>query len=164
VLPEYLRNAATESGAVIDYRDWQVPLGRRFRALKLWFVLRWYGAEGLRAHVRLGIEHAAWFAEQVRADGRFEVVAPYPFSLVCFRLRDASAADGEPLDLDETNAELLRRINATGRAYLTHTRVGGHYTLRFAIGSPLTGAEHVAATWRLIADAASDVAGPKAPD
>ena len=70
VLPEYLRNAATESGAVIDYRDWQVPLGRRFRALKLWFVLRWYGAEGLRAHIRAGVALAAEFAGWVRADDR----------------------------------------------------------------------------------------------
>src|SRR5690606_28752710 len=85
VLPEYLRDAA--SGAVIDYRDWQVPLGRRFRALKLWFVLRWYGAEGLRAHVRAAVAAAARFADLVRDDGRFEVVAPHPFSLVCFRLR-----------------------------------------------------------------------------
>jgi aromatic-L-amino-acid/L-tryptophan decarboxylase len=156
VLPEYLRNAATESGAVIDYRDWQVPLGRRFRALKLWFVLRWYGAEGLRAHVRTGIEQAAWFAEQVRADERFEVVVRHPFALVCFRLSKASAAVA-PADLDEANAELLSRVNATGRAYLTHTRVGGRYALRFAVGSPLTGRAHVAAVWRLIADAATDL-------
>ncbi|HEX2774616.1 MAG TPA: pyridoxal-dependent decarboxylase [Micromonosporaceae bacterium] len=167
VLPEYLRNAATESGAVIDYRDWQVPLGRRFRALKLWFVLRWYGGEGLRAHVRSGIQHTAWFADQVRVDGRFDVVAPHPFSLVCFRLRQRAAKVGAAVDLDEANAELLRRVNGTGRAYLTHTRVGGHYTLRFAVGSPLTGPEHVAATWRLIADAATDLVGPgvaTAPD
>ena len=87
VLPEFLRNTATESGAVVDYRDWQVPLGRRFRALKLWAVLRWYGAEGLRAHIRTHVELAAWFAGQVRADPRFEVVAPHPLALVCFRLR-----------------------------------------------------------------------------
>src|SRR4029453_1488434 len=88
VLPDFLRNAATESGPVIDYRDWQVPLGRRFRALKLWFVLRWYGAEGLRAHIRSGVALAQEFAAWVRADPRFEVVGPHPFSLVCFRLRE----------------------------------------------------------------------------
>jgi aromatic-L-amino-acid decarboxylase len=145
VLPEFLRNAATESGAVIDYRDWQVPLGRRFRALKLWFVLRWYGAEGLRAHVRSGVDLAAQFAGWVRADERFEVVAPHPFSLVCFRLRAG----------DEASADLLARVNATGRVFLTHTRVNGHYTLRLAIGSPLTRDQHVAAAWKLIADTAS---------
>jgi len=161
VLPEYLRNAATESGAVIDYRDWQVPLGRRFRALKLWFVLRWYGAHGLQAHVRSGIQQAAWFAEQVCDDGRFEVVAPHPFSLVCFRLREGAGVAAR--DLDAVNADLLARVNATGRAYLTHTRAGGRYTLRLAVGSPLTGPEHVAATWKLLAAAATELLGGGRP-
>jgi aromatic-L-amino-acid decarboxylase len=140
VLPEYLRNAASESGEVIDYRDWQVPLGRRFRALKLWFVLRWYGAEGLRAHVRGGVAAAQEFAGWVRGDGRFEVMAPHPFGLVCFRL---AGSDGR-------NAELLRRVNAAGAVYLTHTRVGGAYTLRLAVGSPRTERRHVAAAWELL--------------
>jgi aromatic-L-amino-acid/L-tryptophan decarboxylase len=143
VLPEFLRNAATESGAVIDYRDWQVPLGRRFRALKLWFVLRWYGVEGLRAHIRSGVALADRFASWVAADERFELVAPHPFSLVCFRLRGP----------DEPNEELLRRVNATGQVYLTHTRVGGRYVLRLAVGSPWTEERHVAAAWQLITDA-----------
>lgn len=147
VLPEYLRNAATASGAVVDYRDWQVPLGRRFRALKLWFTLRWYGAEGLRAHVRSGVELAAWFADQVREDGRFEVVAPHPFSLVCFRL-DAP---------DEVNEGLLTRLNASGRVFLTHTRVADRFALRLAVGSPHTGPEHVAAAWDLVRDTASEL-------
>lgn len=158
MLPEYLRNAATESGAVIDYRDWQIPLGRRFRALKLWFVLRWYGAQGLRAHVRSGIRHAAWFADRLRDDSRFEIVTPHPFSLVCFRLSDPAPETGAA-DADEINAELLARVNATGRAYLTHTRVGSRYTLRFAVGSPLTGSEHVADAWRLISDIATELIG-----
>jgi aromatic-L-amino-acid decarboxylase len=140
VLPEYLRNAATESGAVIDYRDWQVPLGRRFRALKLWFVLRWYGAEGLRAHIRAGVELAQRFAGWVAADDRFEVVAPHPFSLVCFRLR------GD----DEANEKLLAAVNATGQTYLTHTKVAGRYVLRLAIGAPSTEERHVADAWKLI--------------
>jgi aromatic-L-amino-acid decarboxylase len=150
VLPEYLRNAATASGAVIDYRDWQVPLGRRFRALKLWFVLRWYGAEGLRAHIRSGVELAGWFADQVRADGRFEVVAPHPFSLVCFRL-DAP---------DEVNEKLLARLNDSGAVYLTHTRVRGRFVLRFAVGSPYTGRRHVADAWQRIRDGATDLLSP----
>lgn len=152
VLPEYLRNAATASGAVIDYRDWQVPLGRRFRALKLWFVLRWYGAEGLRAHVRQAVTLAAWFADQVRADERFEVVAPHPFSLVCFRLKAS----------DEVNEELLRRLNASGKIYLTHTRVRGRYVLRLAVGSPYTGARHVEAAWRLVWEAAATLSPGRA--
>ncbi|GAA1808522.1 aminotransferase class V-fold PLP-dependent enzyme [Planosporangium flavigriseum] len=140
VLPEFLRNAATESGEVIDYRDWQVPLGRRFRALKLWFVLRWYGAEGLRAHIRRCVATAQRFAEWVRADERFEVVAPHPFSLVCFRLRGS----------DGPNEKLLRAVNATGRAFLTHTKVDGRYVLRLAVGAPSTEERHAAATWKLI--------------
>jgi aromatic-L-amino-acid decarboxylase len=144
VLPEYLRNAATESGTVIDYRDWQVPLGRRFRALKLWFVLRWYGVEGLRAHVRRGVALAQRLAGWIEADERFEIVAPHPFSLVCFRLRGA----------DEPSAELLRRVNETGLTYLTHTRVNGRYALRLAIGAPSTEERHVAAIWQLLQDTA----------
>jgi aromatic-L-amino-acid decarboxylase len=147
VLPDYLRNAATESGAVIDYRDWQVPLGRRFRALKLWFVLRWYGAAGLRAHVRQGVALAQRFAGWVATDERFEIVAPHPFSLVCFRLR---AGDGQ-------SEELLRRLNASGRVYLTHTKVRDQYALRLAIGSPQTEESHVAAAWRQISKTAAEV-------
>lgn len=147
VMPDYLRNAATESGAVIDYRDWQVPLGRRFRALKLWFVLRWYGAEGLRAHVRSGIRLADEFAGWVEADERFEIVAPHPFSLVCFRLRSD----------DARNAELLRRVNAAGEVYLTHTRVRGQYVLRLAVGSPLTERRHIETAWRSISTTAAEL-------
>ncbi|MEV4657520.1 pyridoxal-dependent decarboxylase [Micromonospora sp. NPDC049301] len=150
VLPEFLRNAASESGAVIDYRDWQVPLGRRFRALKLFFVLRWYGAEGLRAHIRSGVALAARFADRVRADDRFALAAAHPFSLVCFRLH----AD------DDTNAELLARVNGTGRVHLTHTRVGGRYTLRLAVGSPQTGQRHVDEAWELLSAAADDLPKP----
>ncbi|MEW1586091.1 pyridoxal-dependent decarboxylase [Micromonospora vinacea] len=150
VLPEFLRNAASESGAVIDYRDWQVPLGRRFRSLKLWFVLRWYGAEGLRAHIRSGVALAERFAERIRADDRFEVAAAHPFSLVCFRLR----AD------DDTNAALLASANATGRVHLTHTRVAGRYTLRLAVGSPQTTEAHIDEAWTLLSEAADTLLTP----
>ncbi|MGE5829197.1 MAG: pyridoxal-dependent decarboxylase [Micromonosporaceae bacterium] len=154
VLPEYLRNAATESGAVIDYRDWHVPLGRRFRALKLWFVLRWYGAEGLRAHIRSTVGLAADFADLVRADERFEVVMPHPFALVCFRLRAGGAADPTG---DAANAELLRRLNASGALYLTHTRVGDRFVLRFCVGAPQTTRDHVRAAWARIQATAADL-------
>jgi aromatic-L-amino-acid decarboxylase len=140
ILPEYLRNAATESGAVIDYRDWHVPLGRRFRALKLWAVIRWYGGAGLRAHIRGHVQLAQRFAGLVATDERFEIVAPHPLALVTFRLR---AGD------DETLA-LMHRVNGSGKAYLTHTSVDGRTALRLAIGSPLTEQRHVDAVWELL--------------
>ena len=140
VQPEFLRNAATESGAVVDYRDWHVQLGRRFRALKLWAVIRWYGAEGLRAHIRRHVVAAQDFAGWVAADERFELVAPHPLSLVCFRLR------GE----DGPNERLLAALNESGELYLTHTRVNGRYALRLAVGGTHTEHRHVEQAWRLI--------------
>jgi aromatic-L-amino-acid decarboxylase len=144
ILPEYLRNAATESGQVIDYRDWHVPLGRRFRALKLWAVIRWYGAEGLRAHVRRDVALSQEFASWVAADDRFELVGPHPLSLVTFRLRSG----------DEATRHLMERVNAAGRMYLTHTAAGDRLTLRMAIGSPQTERRHVAAAWAELQQAA----------
>src|SRR5690242_4263251 len=144
ILPEYLRNAATDSGAVIDYRDWHVPLGRRFRALKLWAVIRWYGAEGLRDHIRGHVGMAQEFAKWVAADERFELLAPHPLSLVTFRLRAG----------DEATKRLLQRLNASGRVHLTHTRVNGAFTLRLALGGTWTQRRHVEAAWQLIADTA----------
>ena len=140
ILPEFLRNAATESGAVVDYRDWHVQLGRRFRALKLWAVIRWYGAEGLREHIRGHVAAAQAFAGWVARDARFEVVAPHPLSLVCFRLRGEDAA----------NESLLERLNGSGEIFLTHTRVNGLFTLRLAVGGVWTQRRHVERAWRLV--------------
>jgi aromatic-L-amino-acid decarboxylase len=158
ITPEYLRNAATASGRVVDLRDWQVALGRRFRALKLWLVLRHYGAEGLRAHIRGHISLAERFESWVRADPRFEVAAPRTVNLVCFRLR------GEGEESDQANRTLLERVNASGRAFLTHTtlRVRGgreRCTLRMAIGSPGTQERHVRAAWELIQREGCEVSG-----
>lgn len=146
VTPEYLRNRATESGGVIDYRDWQIPLGRRFRALKLWFVMRHFGLEGLRAHVRAHVAMARDFEAWVRADARFEIAAPRTLALVCFRLR--GVGDG----VERRNRELLARINQGGEAYLSHTVLPDaagtpRFTLRMAIGATATRHEHVQATW-----------------
>jgi aromatic-L-amino-acid decarboxylase len=141
ILPEYLRNAATESGAVIDYRDWHVPLGRRFRALKLWAVIRWYGAEGLRDHVRRHVALAQDFAAKVASDERFEIATPHPLALVTFRLKAG----------DDATLALMRRVNDSGAAYLTHTSANGRATLRLAIGAPLTEQRHVDAVWRALA-------------
>jgi aromatic-L-amino-acid decarboxylase len=148
VLPEYLRNRATESGAVIDYRDWQIPLGRRFRALKLWFVIRHYGVEGLRHHVRRHVELAQQFAQWVRADEHFELAAPAPLNLVCFRHRAG----------DETNQRIMDRLNASGDLYLTHTRLNEHLTLRMSIGQSQTDLRHVERAWKRIRDEASAIA------
>jgi aromatic-L-amino-acid decarboxylase len=145
ILPEYLRNRATESGAVIDYRDWQVPLGRRFRALKLWFVIRHYGANGLRHHVRRHVELAQQFARWIDKSTEFELAAPVPLNLVCFRHRGG----------DEPNRELLEALNRTGRLYLTHTILGGRFTLRFCVGQTWTEFEHVERAWLLIRDMAA---------
>jgi aromatic-L-amino-acid/L-tryptophan decarboxylase len=140
VLPEYLRNAATESGAVVDYRDWHVPLGRRFRALKLWCVLRRFGAQGLREHIRHHTALAAGFAERIDADPRFEVVAPVHFGLVCFR----------HVDGDEAGERIVATVNDSGRAYLTSTRLDGRFVIRVAIGQTATEARHVDALWDLL--------------
>lgn len=158
VTPEYLRNPATESGEVIDYRDWQIPLGRRFRALKLWFVMRHYGVEGLRAHIRRHIGLAKRFEQSVRADDRFEIAAARTVNLVCFRLTDAACA-GHEGGADAVNARLLEQINAARRIYLTHARLAhpDRFILRMAIGSPQTEARHVDAAWDLIRTAAGEV-------
>lgn len=140
VLPEFLRNRATESGAVIDYRDWQIPLGRRFRSLKLWFVIRHYGVEGLQHHVRYHVNLARQFASWVKEDSRFELAAPAPLNLVCFRHRAG----------DALNQALLDRLNRSGRLYLTHTRLDGRFTLRLCVGQTHTEQRHVEQAWRHI--------------
>lgn len=145
ILPEYLKNRATESGAVIDYRDWHIQLGRRFRALKLWLVIRHYGVAGLQHHVREHVALAQELAGWVEADDRFELVVPPPLNLVCFRLRGP----------DEENQLLLDRLNATGRVFLSHTRLRDRLTLRMSIGQTHTARRHVEAAWRLIGDVAA---------
>src|ERR1700712_1216221 len=147
ILPEYLRNAATDAGAVVDLRDWQIPLGRRFRALKLWFVLRWYGAEGLRAHIRSSVALAQELAGWAQADERFDVATAHPLSLVCLRPR---WADG--VDADVATMTLLERLNDGGEVFLTHTLVRGSAGLRIAIGAPTTTRTHVERVWTLLTE------------
>jgi len=148
--PEYLRTAHDDQ--VVNYRDWGIQLGRRFRALKLWFVIRSYGVEGLRAiirrHVTLAGELAAW----VDAAPDFERLAPVPFGLVCFRYRPPGVAEEK---LDRLNQQLLAAVNATGRVFMTHTRLGGRYTIRLVIGQRATERRHVEEAWRLIREAAA---------
>jgi len=147
VLPEYLRNQATESGAVIDYRDWHIPLGRRFRSLKLWFVIRHYGVQGLQHHIREHIRLAQQFAENVKIDDRFELAAPVPLNLVCFRHKAG----------DEANQKLMDRLNQSGTLYLTHTRLNGKLTLRLCVGQTNTQARHVENAWKRIQEEAEGI-------
>src|ERR1700693_1228955 len=140
ILPEYLRNQATESGAVIDYRDWHIQLGRRFRSLKLWFVIRHYGVEGLQHHIRRHVQLAQEFAGWVRADTRFEVAAPVPLNLVCFRHKGG----------EEANQTILERLNRSGDLFLTHTKLNGKLTLRLCVGQTNTQATHVQNAWKRI--------------
>ncbi|MCC6425811.1 MAG: aspartate aminotransferase family protein [Phycisphaerales bacterium] len=161
VTPEYLRNAASESGEVVDFRDWQVPLGRRFRSLKLWLVMRHYGIEGLRAHIREHVRLASLFEELVKGDDRFETCAPRTVNLVCFRLRPLAGESAAATDA--RNRELMNRLNASGRLYLTHTslpvwqdgaRAVGEsmVVLRMAIGAVRTTEKHVRQAWNAICD------------
>jgi len=140
VLPEYLRNKETEAGTVIDYRDWHIQLGRRFRALKLWFVIRHYGVAGLQYHIRRHIQLAQLFASWIEADPDFELASPAPLNLVCFRHTAG----------DVVNQEIMEAINQSGKAYLTHTKLDDRFTLRLCVGQTNTDADHVSHVWNLI--------------
>lgn len=147
VMPEYLRNKATESEAVIDYRDWHIPLSRRFRSLKLWFVIRYYGVEGLRHHIRRHVSLAQDFAKWVAKTDHFELAAAVPLNLVCFRHTAG----------DTFNQLLLERLNASGHLYLTHTTLNEQYTLRFCVGQTQTDTRHVRQAWYHIQETAKDL-------
>jgi aromatic-L-amino-acid decarboxylase len=138
LVPEYLRTA--EDSRAVNFMDYGVPLGHRFRALKLWFVLRYYGREGITQVIRNHIAWAQELAQQVDADSRFERTAPSPFSTVCFRLKSS----------DQENQTLLDRVNATGEVFLSHTVLNGRYTLRLAIGNIGTTRAHVQRAWELV--------------
>ncbi len=152
ILPEYLRNQATESGAVIDYRDWHIQLGRRFRSLKLWFVIRHYGVEGLQYHIREHVRLAQEFARWVGKDQRFELAAPVPLNLVCFRHRAG----------DEANQTIMDRLNCSGDLFLTHTKLNGKLTLRLCIGQTHTEQRHVENAWKRICEEAAKLTSAKA--
>lgn len=144
ILPPYLRNAASASGQVVDYRDWHVPLGRRFRALKLWWVLRSYGRRGLQAHIRRHVDWAHALEQRVRDHPRLEVVAPTPFALVSFRQVDGN---------DATRA-LAATINARDDLLVTPSEIDGTAFVRVSIGATTTEWHHVEALWDVIAAAA----------
>ncbi|MCB0276317.1 MAG: aspartate aminotransferase family protein [Calditrichaeota bacterium] len=151
ILPEYLKTVA--DSAVKNYRDWGIPLGRRFRALKLWFVIRSYGVEGLQAVLRRQMALSRNLRDTMEADGRFEILAPLSLNLLCFRFRPAGMPEGEALD--SLNRRLLEELNNTGELYLTHTRLRGQYTLRLVCGQLRTEERHIEQAWaaiRLIAE------------
>jgi aromatic-L-amino-acid decarboxylase len=146
ILPSYLPNTASADGAVIDYRDWHVPLGRRFRALKLWWVIRSYGAEGIRSLVREHVRLASELAWRIERDDRFHLFAPHPFGLVCFTHRDGNDA----------TRELADALNASGSVAVTPAVIGETWLIRVAIGQTTTGQEHVDALWALVDELAPD--------
>ena len=144
ILPEYLRSAAAETGAAIDYRDWQIPLGRRFRALKLWFAIRLDGLESFQDLIRRHVALTQDLAGAVAGDRRFEIVAPHPLNLLCLRLV------GE----DSATDALIERANASGRVLFTRTVLDGRSVLRFSIGSRTTTQEHVMRAWEFLQELA----------
>ncbi|XP_044479392.1 tyrosine decarboxylase-like [Mangifera indica] len=158
--PEYLRNKASDSKQVVDYKDWQITLSRRFRSLKLWLVVRSYGVTNLRMFLRRHVKMAKTFEELVASDKRFEIVVPRNFSMVCFRAvpwvlslgknkyRNLSVPEEE--QANELNRELLESVNASGKVHMTHTMVAGIYMIRFAVGGTLTEERHVRGAWKLV--------------
>jgi aromatic-L-amino-acid decarboxylase len=140
ILPEFLRTAATDAGTAVDLRDWGIPLGRRFRALKLWFTIRSLGVADVQAmiehHLALATDVAAW----VTADTRFELAAPPMLNLVCFR----------HVDGDQATDRVINEANASGQALFTRTVLGGHSAIRFCVGGRRTEARHVEAGWKLL--------------
>jgi aromatic-L-amino-acid decarboxylase len=153
LVPEYLRTLdRVEPGR--DYNEYQPQLGRRFRALKLWLQLRWFGLDGLRRRIEAHIAMAADVAAWVDADSNWERLAPVPFSTVCFRWHPADRDLGEPT-LDQANAAILDAVNRSGEVFLSHTRLGGRYTIRLSVGNIRTGPRHVERAWVLLREAAT---------
>ncbi|MDX1660018.1 MAG: pyridoxal-dependent decarboxylase [Nitriliruptorales bacterium] len=150
LVPDYLE---TTDHDVTNYMDWGVQLGRRFRALKLWMVIRWFGADGLAARIREHVRLAGLVVDWVEQHPDLELAAPAPFSTVCFR-----AALDDHDDLDALNAALMERVNRSGRAYLSHTVLDGRYTLRLAIGNLRTTEERLRDTLALVDEHLADLA------
>lgn len=152
--PEYLKTV--EAAPVKNLMDTGVQLGRKFRALKLWMVLRHFGAEGLRSRLSEHMRLARLFAEWIDANPRFERLAPVPFSVVCFRLR--AEGTGDEAHLASFNERVLERVNASGEVYLSHTKLDGRYALRLAVGNLHTREVHVRRAFTLLHDAAAELA------
>jgi aromatic-L-amino-acid decarboxylase len=146
IVPEYLRTQ--NQGKVNDYCDWGIPLGRRFRALKLWFVLRSYGIEALQEKLRNHIRMAKDLAEQIHQDGHFELMAPVTMNLVCFRYKPKGVEGTD--ELNQINEKLLKKINATGKAYMSHAKINGQFIIRMVIANTNVEERHVEEAWKLV--------------
>lgn len=153
ISPEYLKTAVDDR--VHNYRDWGIQLGRRFRALKLWFVIRSYGLEGLQILIRSHIAMARRLAAIIEADPAFELLAPVPLNTLCFRFRPEGIGDEERLD--SLNRHLLDTVNRSGKIFITHTRIRGHHTLRLVVGQTRVEWRHVEAAWELIREKAEEM-------
>ncbi|HEY8199281.1 MAG TPA: pyridoxal-dependent decarboxylase, partial [Candidatus Limnocylindrales bacterium] len=173
LVPEYLRTL-DQATPVRDFNEYTPQLGRRFRALKVWFVLRYFGLEGIRRRLAAHIEYARWFRGQVEAEPDAEILAPSPFATVCFRWRPRRfvGLEGEPAaesELAELNERLMEAVNAGGDVFISHTRLAGRFTLRLALGGVRTELRHVERAWDLVSEdgrrlaaAPSEVAPPSA--
>jgi aromatic-L-amino-acid decarboxylase len=144
LVPEYL---STPEPDAINYMDYGLQLGRRFRALKLWFVLRHFGAEGIRARLRAHVQLAQEFAAWVRNEPSWEVLAPHPLSVVCFRHAPPRLDEAQ---LERLNAALMQAVNATGEVFISHTKIDGRYAIRLAIGNLRTQRSDVEHAWRIL--------------
>ncbi|MCO6359240.1 pyridoxal phosphate-dependent decarboxylase family protein [Roseivirga pacifica] len=150
IMPDYLKTSVDDE--VKNYRDWGIPLGRRFRALKLWFVIREMGVEGIQEKIRKHIALGKWLAEQVNEHKDFELLAPVPLNTVCFRYKSASAEK-----LADINKEIMNSVNATGKLFFTQTSINGMFALRLAFGNTNLEAYHVENAWNLIQEKAVEV-------
>lgn len=161
LVPEYLTSDRDQDAELVNFMDYAFQLGRRWRSLKLWVILRYYGAEGIRDRIRYHMELAEGLAEVIRAQQGVELVAPVPFATVCFRFRPSGWAAGDEeaeARLEELNSQVMARANATGKVFLSHTRLDGVYTLRLAIGHPRTTASDLETVWTLLTRLADETA------
>ena len=147
IMPEYLKNKQSSTEQVTDLRDWGIPLGRRFRALKLWSVINYYGVKGIQDYIRNDMNITQKLKEWINKDDRFEIIAPTPLTLICFRLKGSN----------DENEKLLYNINKSGSMYLSHTKLDNKYTLRFSIGTSTSSLDHVKNSWKKIQEFATQL-------
>ncbi len=146
IMPEDLKTPEDERAK--NYRDWGIPLGRRFRALKLWFVMRSFGIEGLQEKIRQHLQFTQHLEQEMKQHDHFEVMAPVPLNTICFRFHPGYIDDQKKLN--ELNEKLLEQIQKSGKLFLTHTKLDGKYTIRIVLGNTNLKKHHVDKAWKLI--------------